>query len=75
MRKKHLSFRLSDNAISVIVAHQRELAAVHHRKFNSTEALEDLLLNPPKKSGFSSFFHRKKVSSAGTISLEAFPSA
>lgn len=71
-----MTFRLSDEAIAVIVARQNELSLVQHRKVDRTEALEDLILNPPQKLSLSNFFHRKKLApDPQTCSLEVFTSA
>jgi hypothetical protein len=76
MGRTHLTFRLRDEAIAIIVARQNDLSAVQHREVDRTEALEDLILNPPQKLRVSNFFRRKKLApDPQTRSLEVFTSA
>lgn len=60
MGRTHLTFRLGDESIAVIVAHQAALTVIKQRLIDRTEALEDLILNPPQKLSLSNFFHRRK---------------
>ena len=55
-----MTFRLSDEALAVIVAHQADLTTVKGKEVDRTETLEDLILNPPQKLSLSNFFHRRK---------------
>lgn len=71
-----MTFRLSDEAISVIGAHQGELSVVNRREVDRTEALEDIILKFPKKLNLGNLFRRKKhAPDPQTPSLEVFTSA
>ena len=75
MVKKHVTARLSQDAINVIVAHQKELEVVYHREFSFGETIEDMVQNYPKKLKFMAFLFRKKKKPMPdwmTKDLEAF---
>lgn len=74
-----MTFRLTDEAIAVIRTHQAALTVIKQRPVDRTEAVEDLILNPPQKLSLSHFFHRKQDrrqdDAQGMKPLEAFTSA
>jgi len=74
-----LTFRLTEEAIAVIRTHQAALSAVNGKEADRTEALEDLILNPPQKLSLSHIFRRKQErrenDAQGMKPLEAFTSA
>jgi hypothetical protein len=80
MGRTHLTFRLSDEAIFVIAAHQAALMTLHQRDIDRTEALEDIILKFEQKPTFSlsRIFrskHRLQIAAQNIKPLEVFISA
>jgi hypothetical protein len=70
-----VSFRLSDEALTILLLHAENLKTIYHRDVDRTEALEDIIqkfLN--KEKTFLSKI-RKKLQPSGDSGLDTFLAA
>jgi len=79
MGKTHITFRLNDEALTVLQLHKEDLAAVQHRPIDRTEALEDILFKFKERqhsplADIKRAF-RKHPTDEKSIPLEAFKTA